>query len=120
MSGFDQILSTYALLLFVWVAVVAYAILLALGERSQPSIMPTIGIAIAGFPIALAVSTATVAILAAIYQPAAFANAIVKSPLDFTAYLVETGLEFALLSIISVAMFIFTRLRKRHLTRLST
>lgn len=120
MSGFDETLTTYALLLFVWVAIGTYAILSAIGERSQPRMVPTIAIALSGFPIALGVSTATVAAIAALDQPVAFANAVAQSPLAFATYLVETGLEFALLSVISVAVFITTRLRKRHSTRLST
>lgn len=120
MSGLDQILTTYALSLFVWVAIATFATLAAIGRRSRPRVMPTIAIAIAGLPIALAVSTATVAIIAAIYQPAAFASAIAKSPVAFASYLVETGLEFVLLSVVSVVALIIARLRKRRLTRLPT
>lgn len=120
MSGFDQILTAYAPLLFIWVAVATFAILAAIGGRSRPRIVPTIAIAVAGLPIALAVSTATVSMIAAIYQPAAFTNMTAKSPLTFAAYLVETGLEFILLSILSIVTFIIARLRKRRLTRLPT
>jgi hypothetical protein len=120
MSGFDQILTSYALWLFMWVAVATFAILAAIGKRSRPRVMPTIAIALTGLPIALAVSTTTVAIIAAMYQPTVFANTIAKSPLAFAAYFVETGCEFVFLSVMSVVAFIIARLRKRRLTRLPT
>lgn len=114
MSGFDTVLSDYGLIIFLVVGATTYAILAGLAARLRPRSAAIIGIAVAGIPIAVAVSSLVILLLMLGYSSSAVINVITRSPSGFLAYVVETGAEFSIFGFASIVAFLVIQFRKRR------